>query len=224
MGITLSQSEAEKLEAYHKMLLEASKVMNLTAITDESEMADRHYADSLSPLAQAGLITGGSLIDVGTGAGFPGLPLAIARPDISVTLLDSLKKRLDFLKTVIDALNITNVTLVHARAEDAAAGELRGKFDIVVARAVAPLPVLLEYTLPFAAIGGAVIAYKGPSAEEELESAGNALAKLGGGGAKIYDCKIGSRDWQHKLVYVKKTSDTPRAYPRKAGTPSKTPL
>jgi 16S rRNA (guanine527-N7)-methyltransferase len=224
MGIAISANEAEKLEAYHKMLLEASKTMNLTAITEESEMADKHYADSLSPLMFSGLLHGKTLIDVGTGAGFPGLPIAIMRPEISVTLLDSLRKRLDFLKTVMNVLELKNVTLVHARAEDAAFGALRRAFDIAVARAVAPLPVLLEYTLPFVKVGGSVIAYKGPSAEDELNGSKNALARLGGGEARIYDCTIGARDWQHKLVSVKKASDTPRAYPRKAGTPSKAPL
>ncbi|MFR4292939.1 MAG: 16S rRNA (guanine(527)-N(7))-methyltransferase RsmG [Christensenellales bacterium] len=159
-----------KLLKYHELLLEWNAKMDLTAVTEEADMIDRHYVDSLMALTIPELIPqGASLIDVGTGAGFPGLPLALARADLRVTLMDAQQKRLNFLQAVLDALNVQNVTLVHARAEDGARmKEQRECYDVAVARAVAPLPVLAEYLLPYVKVGGKAVCWKGPAVQDEL--------------------------------------------------------
>ena len=214
-----SAEQREKLIRYYVMLIEKNNVMNLTAITDPEGVASRHFADSL--LAAELIPEGARVIDVGTGAGFPGIPLAIMRPDIELTLLDSLNKRILFLNDVLKELGISART-VHARAEDGARKkELRESFDIVVSRAVAELSVLAEWTLPFAKKGGLSVMYKGPGAGEELAAAGNALRILRGS-ARI----IGFMpEWgERNLVVIEKTDVTPAKYPRKAGTAEKAPL
>lgn len=215
----------QKLEQYRELLLEWNEKINLTAITDPEEIRVKHFEDSLTCL-DTGLFTPGvSVIDVGTGAGFPGLPLAMARPDISVTLLDSLQKRLLFLEEVIRQTDTQNAVTVHARAEDGGRDKkLREQFDIVVSRAVSRLSVLCEYTLPYLKVGGTLIAMKGPSAEEELQEAQNALHVLGGGEATIKTTSLEDESLSHCLVLIKKVRPTPTAYPRKAGTPTKNPL
>lgn len=218
---SLTPEQAEKFENYYELLAEWNKVMNLTAIIDPDEVALRHFADSLTllPYIERGDI---SLVDVGTGAGFPGIPLKIMRPELKITLLDSLKKRLNFLDAVINSLGLEGVTTVHARAEDAGRkGQYREKFDIAVARAVAPMNVLLEYCLPLVKTGGQFIAMKGP-AEENYDTA---LAKLGGEQLSDNIFMLGSTDpLVRRIICVKKAGKTPSAYPRKAGTPAKHPL
>ena len=207
-SIPVSIREAEQIAVYHRLLLDWNTRMDLTAVTEDSEMLDRHYVDSLMALTQPGLLpVSGRVIDVGTGAGFPGMPLAICCPDLRFTLLDSQQKRLNFLSAVIAELGLQNVTLVHARAEDGARNpELRASFDAAVARAVAPLPVL------------------GPSVLEEMTAARRAAHLLGAHLEEPVSYDIPGRDWQHLFVRLSKNAPTPKAYPRKAGTPSKNPL
>lgn len=215
-----------KLLKYHEMLMDWNTRMDLTAVTDEAEMIDKHYVDSLSALAVPGLIPKtGTLIDVGTGAGFPGLPLALACPELRVTLMDAQQKRLNFLQAVIDALQVRNVTLVHARAEDGAQfPQYREKFDVAVARAVASLAVLSEYLLPYVRVGGKAVCWKGPALQEEMQQGRRAAFLLGGKVGEAVEVTLPGRDWQHLLLPITKTAKTARQYPRKAGTPSKSPL
>lgn len=181
-GISFSPDLPGKLLKYHELLLEWNAKMDLTAVTEEADMIDRHYVDSLMALTIPELIPqGASLIDVGTGAGFPGLPLALARADLRVTLMDAQQKRLNFLQAVLDALDVQNVTLVHARAEDGARRkEYRECYDVAVARAVAPLPVLAEYLLPYVKVGGKAVCWKGPAVQDELGAGKKAAFLLGG--------------------------------------------
>lgn len=225
-GIPHSPDLPEKLLTYHTLLLDWNTRMDLTAVTDEADMIDRHYMDSLMALTIPGLIPeGASLIDIGTGAGFPGLPLALARPDLRITLMDAQQKRLNFLQAVLDALHLTNVTLVHARAEDGArTKEHREAYDLAVARAVAPLPVLLEYLLPYVKVGGQAVCWKGPAVQDEMASGKKAAFLLGGKLLDPIPVQIPGQDWQHLLVPISKQTKTARQYPRKAGTPSKSPL
>lgn len=225
-GIPSVEGLPEKLARYHEMLMDWNTRMDLTAVTDEEEMLDRHDMDSLMPLTFSGLLpTQGTLIDVGTGAGFPGMPLALACPKLHVTLLDAQQKRLTFLRAVVDELHVDNVTLLHARAEDGARQkELRENFDVAVARAVAPAGVLAEYLLPYVKVGGKALCWKGPALMDELESGRRAAFLLGGKVQAPIDCPIPGRDWQHLLLRIDKVAKTARQYPRKAGTPAKDPL
>lgn len=225
-GIPFEPSLPEKLLRYHALLMDWNTRMDLTAVTDEAEMVDRHYVDSLMPLRVPGMMPAeGRLIDVGTGAGFPGLPLALACPHLQVTLMDAQQKRLTFLQTVLDELNVTNVTLLHRRAEDGARdAALREQFDVAVARAVAPLPVLAEYLLPFVRQGGKALCWKGPGLMDELPQGRKAAFVLGGQAGEPVPCPFPGREWQHLLLPIQKTGKTARQYPRKAGTPSKLPL
>ena len=225
-GIPHDPSLPEKLLRYHALLLDWNSRMDLTAVTEEDEMIDRHYVDSLMALTVPGLLPEqGTLIDVGTGAGFPGLPLALALPEVRVTLLDAQRKRLDFLQAVIDELGVTNVTLLHSRAEDGARpGQLREQFDVAVARAVAPLAVLAEYLLPYVKVGGRAICWKGPALAEELAQGRRAAFLLGGRAEEPIPVAIPGRDWQHLLLPIHKTQKTARQYPRRSGTPGKSPL
>ena len=180
-GIKVPPETAEKLAVYHALLMDWNQRMDLTAVTEEDEMLDRHYVDSLAPLAVPGLLPQtGRVIDVGTGAGFPGMALAIACPQLHFTLLDAQQKRLTFLQAVIDEVGLTNVTLCHSRAEDGARKpELREQFDAAVARAVAPLAVLAEYLLPYVRVGGWALCWKGPAVKDELTAGRRAAAMLG---------------------------------------------
>ncbi len=225
-GIPFEKDLPEKLLRYHALLMDWNTRMDLTAVTDEAEMMDKHYVDSLMALKEPGLIPQeGSLIDVGTGAGFPGMPLALACPGLRVTLMDAQQKRLTFLQAVVDELGVQNVTLVHRRAEDGAKDPaLREQFDVAVARAVAPLSVLSEYLLPFVKVGGQAVCWKGPALAEELTQGRRAAFLLGGQAGEPIPCTFPGREWHHQLLPIKKVAKTARQYPRKAGTPSKAPL
>lgn len=227
MGIALPEDAAEKMLRFHELLMRANEQFNLTRVPDDPrEAADRNFLDSLAPLAQKGLMDGcAALLDLGSGAGFPGIPLAIARPDVRVTLMDSLGKRVNFLNDVIAALGL-NAQAVHFRAEEAAKNpQWRERFDCVTARAVAAMPTLAELALPFARVGGRLVAYKGPAAGEELRQAERAIELLGGGNARILQVRIPEReDWDHRLVLVDKQRATPRRFPRKSGEAGRNPI
>ena len=224
-GISCRAELPGKLTVYLRMLTQWNEKMDLTAVEGEGELLDRHFVDSLTVI-RTGLLDGVStLIDVGTGAGFPGMVLAMARPETRVTLLDSQQKRLTFLKAVAAETGTENVTLVHARAEDGARQpELREKFDLACARAVAPLNVLCELLLPYVRVGGRMLCWKGPGLAEEMESGRRAAFLLGGKMDSPVSCPIAGRDWEHQLLPVHKIGTTPKKYPRKAGTPKREPL
>lgn len=223
-GIALNDGAGERLEVYHALLCEWNQKIDLTNVPEE-EMPLRHYADSLLPLARFPALFpfGASLIDVGTGAGLPGIPLAIQRPDMFVTLLDSQQKRCDFLSEAVRRTELKNVRVLHLRAEDGGKNPgLREVFDIAVARAVAPLNVLLEYLLPFVRVGGRALALKGPGVYEEKARALLSSRALGGGEIHIDDLPLG--EWTHTLASVPKNQKTPPQYPRKSGLPAKKPI
>lgn len=224
MGIPMSAAQAEQFDTYHNMLVEANARMNLTRVPDDpAEAVDRNYLDCISPLA-GGFPAVASAVDVGSGAGFPGIPLAIMLPGMRFTLMDALGKRVDFLRTVIDRLGLNAVAL-HLRAEDAARREdLREGFDLAVARAVAPMNVLCEYLLPLVKVGGHMLALKGPGLDDELTQAGNALSLLGGAIERTQPLAIPGRDWNHQAAWIKKAAPTPEKYPRRAGAAEKRPL
>lgn len=200
-----------RLEAFAGLVLERNQVMNLTAITEPSAFAGLHLLDSLSLIPLAGL-SSGTVVDVGTGAGFPGVPLAIALPEARVTLLDSLGKRIEFLRETCGALGLENTRCVHARAEEF--GE-REQFDWAVSRAVAPLPMLCELSLPLVRVGGRFLAMKSSHSQEELDEAGRAISILGGRVDWVKDYPIPGAEIQHRLICIEKTTPTPRKYPRR---------
>lgn len=224
-GLTLQEQTAKHFETYARLLVEWNQKMNLTAITDYSDIVTKHFLDSLA-LAECGLpLENASLIDVGTDAGFPGLALKLQIPSLRLTLLDSLAKRLHFLKLVAAQLDIDDVAFCHMRAEDGGHNRtLREQFDIATARAVARLSVLAEYCLPFVKVGGVLAALKGPMAQEELETAEHAIAILGGRVREVRNVEIPFAALSHKIVLIDKVRPTPKQYPRKAGTPAKIPL
>lgn len=215
----------EKLNIYLNLLLEWNKKMDLTAVITEQEALGKHFLDSLSVLRYGFISEETNMIDVGTGAGFPGLVLAMARPDLEVTLLDSQKKRLLFLEHVIDETGTRNVTIIHSRAEDGARRkELREQFDYATARALAPLNILCEYLLPFVKINGYALCWKGPAINEEMVSGTKAAHILGGRIEMPVVCSVEGQNWSHIILPIKKLHSTPGTYPRKAGTPKNKPL
>ncbi len=222
LGMDVSNDQIDKFIKYAELLVEWNEKINLTAITEPIEIAEKHFLDSAMCL-KCGIY--GKVIDVGTGAGFPGIVLKILNPDIELCLLDSLQKRINFLETVCKELDLKNVTFVHARAEDGGRDKnLREKFDFSVARAVANLATLSEYCLPFVKVGGSFIAMKGPKAQEEIEAGKNAISKLGGEISNILEEQIPDTELKHVIISVKKVRPTAPAFPRKAGKPSKQPL
>ena len=221
LSVDLSDEQINKFILYAKLLKEWNEKINLTAITDDFSIATKHFLDCISPI-QTGHIQG-KVIDVGCGAGFPGLVLKIAKPDIDLTLLDSLNKRINFLITVCDELKIEGVNFEHQRAEDGAR-RMREQFDTVVSRAVANMSVLSELCLPFLKVGGRFLALKGPLAIEELKEAKNAIHILGGEVEDVYETKIPNTDLSHKIIIVKKVRHTPMKFPRKAGIVTKNPI
>lgn len=224
-GLLLTPEQLEQFASYYAMLIETNKVMNLTAITEPREVAVKHIIDSLLAADRSFTALGTTLADVGTGAGFPGVPLKIFCPGLDVTLIDSLGKRLKFLESVITRLGLTDIRCVHLRAEDAGrAAAHRGRYDIVTARAVARLSVLAEYCLPLAKRGGRFIALKGSKYKDELAEARVALKILGGELESAAEVKLPGLDDGRAIIKIKKTGPTPKAYPRRAGTPEKQPL
>lgn len=224
LGLALGAEQLRAFELYERLLLAANEKMNLTAITDPEEVRVKHFLDSLTPLVTGLFAAGASVADVGAGAGFPSLPLKIARPDLKVTMLDSLKKRVDFLNETVAVLSLSGIRAVHTRAEDGARTALRESFDIVVARAVADLSVLAEYALPFARVGGFFIAMKGPCPEREAASAAAAIKAVGGRLREIRSVALGDDGPVHSLCVIEKIEKTPSKYPRKAGKPAKEPI
>lgn len=224
LGVPLSEKNEEKFSAYTRLLLEWNKKINLTSVTDEKEIIIKHYLDSLS-LGSAVDLKGKTLIDVGAGAGFPGIPLKILREDLAVTLLDSLEKRVRFLNEVIGCLSLDGIEAIHGRAEDyGVKQEYREKYDYATARAVAELSVLCEYCLPFVKPGGLFIAMKGPSAETELQEAGKAISILGGRLEDVKKLVLPFSDYERTIILIRKCRHTPAGYPRKSGKPTKSPL
>lgn len=225
LHITLTSEMSAQFMTYLSLLLEWNEKMNLTAITEPQEVIQKHFIDCISVLPYLHLTGNERVIDVGTGAGFPGIPLKIAMPTLQMTLLDALQKRLTFLDTLSTELQLSDVTLVHSRAEDGGQNPaLREQFDLCVSRAVAHLSVLAEYCLPFVRVGGRLAALKGPDAINEITAAGNALETLGGKVIAVEDVEIPDSDLQHKLVIIEKTAATPNTYPRNAKKIAKKPL
>lgn len=223
IGIELSDEQLEQFLTYYEMLIEKNKVMNLTTITDFDEVLEKHFEDSLSLIQAVDLEKSQTVIDLGTGAGFPGIPLKIAFPNLQITLADSLNKRILFLDDVIRELGLTGIDTVHGRAEDLAKNsDYREKFDLCVSRAVANLSTLSEYCLPFVKIGGKFISYKAGECDEEVAASKSSIFLLGGKISDIKKFELG--DSGRAFVIIDKVSGTPKKYPRKAGTPSKDPL
>lgn len=224
MGLPLNEAQIQSFCLYGEMLREWNQKFNLTAITDMDQVAEKHFADSCTALNWE-IKEGGTLIDVGSGAGFPGIPLKILCPELEVLLLDSLGKRVSFLEAVIRALNLEGIRAVHGRAEELGKDPAyREQFDYAVARAVAPLPILAEWCLPFVKPGGQFVAYKARTAREETQQALRALEILGGGPASIRPCKIPGPEAERNIISIRKDGKTPAAYPRKPGMAAKKPL
>ena len=224
MGVELDAVACERFAKYYDLLVEGNKVMNLTTVLEPEEAVDRHFLDCIAPVAKGLIPQRAKLVDVGTGAGFPGLPLLIARPDIQLTLVDALNKRLNFIQSVLDELGLA-ANIVHMRAEDfSRKPEHREQYDIAAARAVAAVSPLMEYLLPCVHRGGYALCWKGPDITQEAEAARKAVFLLGGKAREPIGYAVPNRDWQHNLFIVDKVNNTPKTYPRKAGTPSKNPL
>lgn len=223
-NFALIEKQISQLDLFYELLVEKNKVMNLTAITEFDEVIIKHFADSLS-ICTVLPDSVKTVCDLGTGAGFPGIPMAIAFPSLQFTLIDSLNKRIKFLQEVVDALGLNNVTLIHARAEEAGRNKLyRENFDLVVSRAVANISTLSEYCLPLVNIGGYFISYKSGDIQSEIEESGGAIKKLGGNLSKSVYFSLPDTDISRSFLIIKKEKNTPKAYPRKAGTPSSSPL
>ena len=223
--IFLSDNQLGQFLRYYELLVEWNQMMNLTAITEYENVMKKHFVDSLSLVKACSLSSDLSLIDVGTGAGFPGLALKIAFPDLKVTLLDSLNKRVQFLNKVIEELDLKNIGTLHGRAEDfAKPGELREQYDLCVSRAVANLSTLSELCLPFLKEGGLFVSYKSEKASEELVAAANAISVLGGEVEGQVEFTLPKSDVCRNLILIRKRNETPRKYPRKAGEPMRKPL
>ena len=223
IDISLTETQIKKFFEYMKLLLEWNKKINLTAIIEVDDIILKHFIDSLTIIKY---IKGNDkIIDVGTGAGFPGIPIGIMNSNIDITLLDSLNKRINFLNEVCNKLELKNIRTIHGRAEDFGQNiDTREKFNIAVSRAVANMTTLVEYLLPFVKVGGYTICMKGPGIDEELSKAEFAIKELGGKVEKVEKFILPNSDIERNIVIIKKISDTPNKYPRKAGTPSQSPM
>lgn len=225
MNISLSTDQQKQFVRYYELLVEWNSFMNLTGITEFQEVLQKHFEDSLAVVKGVDLKHVTSVMDVGTGAGFPGLPLKIAFPHLKVVLLDSLGKRVKFLNHVIEELHLENITAIHGRAEDfARKEEYREQFDLVVSRAVANLSSLSEYCIPYTKVNGRFISYKSGKIDEELEQAKKAIFLLGGKLEDTVKFQLEGSDIERSLVMIVKKEKTSKKYPRKAGMPSKEPL
>ena len=228
LGIELTDDKKEQFIKFYEMLIEKNKVMNLTAITEFDEVIVKHFLDSLALVKITGteiLESGISIIDVGTGAGFPGIPIKIAFPQIRITLLDSLNKRINFLKEVSEELKIENIEFIHGRSEDLGKKpEYREKYDICVSRAVANLATLSEFCIPFVKVGGQFISYKAGDCGKEIKESTKAVDKMGGIIKETVEYMVPESDLSRVLLSIKKEKATPKVFPRKAGTPAKEPI
>ena len=222
-NIEINKEQIKSFEKYMNLLLEWNEKINLTAITQSDEVKLKHFVDSLTVLKY--INDDDKVIDIGTGAGFPGIPLKIMNENTKITLLDSLNKRINFLNIVIETLNLRNIQAIHGRAEEIARNKLyREKYDVAVSRAVANLSTLTEYMLPFVKVGGKCICMKGANVNEELERAQNAIKELGGEIERVDNFYLSDNDNERNIIVIKKVKETNPKYPRKAGTPSKEPL
>ena len=225
LNIKLEKRQICQFLQYYELLVEWNSFMNLTAITDYDEVIKKHFVDSLSLIKAIDLSKEISVIDIGTGAGFPGIPLKIAFPNLKITLLDSLNKRIKFLNEVIDKLELNDITAIHGRAEDFAKDKnYRQSYDLCVSRAVANLSTLSEYCLPYVKVGGKFISYKSEKITDEMNAAKNAIKILGGNISDQVEFILPNSDIYRNLFMIDKIKDTPMKYPRKAGLPSKEPL
>lgn len=225
LGIELSEKQLSQFQTYYEMLIEKNKVMNLTAITEWDEVVDKHFIDSISLIKAADLESGKKLLDLGCGAGFPGIPLKIVFPELKITLLDSLNKRILFLQDVISELGLTDIEALHGRAEDyARKAEYREQYDYCVSRAVANLTTLSEYCLPYVKKGGQFISYKSGKVKEELKEVKKAMFLLGGKVEDVISFNLPETEIERIFVVVQKEKNTPKRFPRKAGLPGKEPL
>lgn len=225
LGITLTQTQFNQFDKYYEMLVEWNKVMNLTGITEYEEVNEKHFVDSLALVKALDISKVQTVIDIGTGAGFPGIPLKIAFPHLKITLLDSLNKRIRFLDSVIEELNLTDIHTIHGRAEDfARQADYREQFDLCVSRAVANLSTLSEYCLPYVKVGGFFVSYKSGDIVDELSAAKTAVHVLGGTQNKPVVFQLPGSDISRSFVKIKKIKPTGKKFPRKVGLPSKEPI
>jgi 16S rRNA (guanine527-N7)-methyltransferase len=225
LKLPYSEEIEEKFIVYRDLLKEWNKKINITSIEEDEDIYVKHFIDSLLILNEDNAAENKTIIDVGTGGGFPGLPLKIVNDNYRITLLDSLRKRIDFLAEVVKALNLKNVELIHGRAEDYGQNKkYRESYDICVSRAVAPLNVLSEYCIPFVKVGGYFAAYKSDNISQEISNSDNAIKKLGGKIKEIIEISIPGTDINRKIVIIEKIEKTNIRYPRKAGKPGKDPI
>lgn len=223
INIDLNEEQLDKFKKYMDLLLEWNEKINLTAITKEDEVILKHFIDSMTVLKH--IEDGTSIVDVGTGAGFPGIPVSIANDNVNVTLVDSLNKRISFLQEVISEIELTDIKAIHSRAEDFGQNnEHREKYDISVSRAVANLSVLVEYLLPLVKVGGKCICMKGSEVEEEITNAKFAIKELGGKIEAVNEFCLPGTDIKRNIIVIRKDKETPKKYPRKSGTPSNKPI
>ncbi len=225
VDIKFNEDMYNKFMKYKELIKEWNEKVNLTAITDDEEIVKKHFIDSIKVLKNDGLKQGNKVIDIGTGGGFPGIPLKIVLPDIEITLLDSLNKRIKFLNIVIEELELKNIETIHGRAEDFGQNpKYREKYDYAVSRAVANLTSLSEFCIPFVKVDGKFLAMKGPAVEEELNDAKKAINVLGGEIKVVDNVVVEGSDLNHNLVCILKKKVTPKKYPRKAGMVTKNPI
>ena len=224
-GIKITDEQCDKLYRFYELVIEKNKVMNLTAITNYEEFVIKHFVDSIMIAKVMDMTKPLSLLDIGTGAGFPGIPLKIVFPEVKVLLLDSLNKRLNFLNGAIAELGLEDIETIHSRAEELQSkGEYRESFDLCVSRAVSALPTLSEYCLPYVKLGGSFVAYKAVGADEEIEAAKTAIRVLGGEIKEAAHFTTKETDYERVLISIEKIKNTPKKYPRSGGKPSKNPL
>lgn len=225
LGIQLTEKQKQQFHRYYQLLMEWNRHVNLTSVTEYADVMVKHFLDSLCMVKLMDMHTAGNVMDVGSGAGFPGIPLKIIFPDMQLTLLDSLNKRIQFLEALQDELGLEGVLAIHGRAEDMGRDrKYREKFDLCISRAVAKLPVLSEYCIPLVCVGGSFVAYKSGKVQAELESSQEAIRRLGGSLGEEKRFTVPESDMERTLIQIKKIRKTPGKYPRKSGMPGKMPL